>query len=294
MAMSTPYPIQLDFTAEPRIARWRPFVQWLLAIPHLAIVSVLSSLRHLLIAISLVTVLFTKRIPRQVFDTIAMTYRYEWRSASYAFFLHDRYPPFDFQPAADDDGETPHTTATFAYPDEMSRWKPALQVAARRAPLRRVARAGPRLDLRGPVRARGRRRHRRLPDAGPRLPRRRLPVWVASPGVHRAADRSVSAVRRPVMSDATIDTYDVIVIGGGAAGLNGALLLARSRRSVVVIDAGMPRNAPAARRARSARTRRRSARRSYSNGVEPRSVATAATWCMATSRRRPVTVMGSS
>ncbi|MFD5174510.1 NAD(P)/FAD-dependent oxidoreductase [Nocardia sp. NPDC058379] len=41
------------------------------------------------------------------------------------------------------------------------------------------------------------------------------------------------------------DTYDVVVIGGGAAGLNGALMLARSRRSVVVIDAGSPRNAPA-------------------------------------------------
>ncbi len=39
--------------------------------------------------------------------------------------------------------------------------------------------------------------------------------------------------------------YDVIVIGGGAAGLNGALMLARSRRSVAVIDAGRPRNAPA-------------------------------------------------
>ncbi len=39
--------------------------------------------------------------------------------------------------------------------------------------------------------------------------------------------------------------YDVIVIGGGAAGLNGALLLARSRRSVLVIDSGTPRNAPA-------------------------------------------------
>jgi thioredoxin reductase len=35
------------------------------------------------------------------------------------------------------------------------------------------------------------------------------------------------------------------VIGGGAAGLNGALMLARSRRSVVVLDSGSPRNAPA-------------------------------------------------
>ena len=42
------------------------------------------------------------------------------------------------------------------------------------------------------------------------------------------------------------ETVDVVVIGGGAAGLNGALMLARSRRSVVVIDSGTPRNAPAA------------------------------------------------
>ncbi len=46
-------------------------------------------------------------------------------------------------------------------------------------------------------------------------------------------------------SDALQDSYDAVVVGGGAAGLNGALMLARSRRDVVVIDAGSPRNAPA-------------------------------------------------
>jgi thioredoxin reductase len=40
--------------------------------------------------------------------------------------------------------------------------------------------------------------------------------------------------------------YDVIVVGGGAAGLSGALTLARARRSVLVIDAGEQRNRPAA------------------------------------------------
>ena len=47
-------------------------------------------------------------------------------------------------------------------------------------------------------------------------------------------------------TDVLPETADVVVIGGGAAGLNGALMLARSRRRVVVIDSGTPRNAPAA------------------------------------------------
>jgi thioredoxin reductase len=48
------------------------------------------------------------------------------------------------------------------------------------------------------------------------------------------------------MNDTDTNHYDVIVIGGGAAGLSAALVLGRARRRVAVIDAGQPRNAPAA------------------------------------------------
>jgi len=40
--------------------------------------------------------------------------------------------------------------------------------------------------------------------------------------------------------------YDVVIVGGGAAGLSAATTLARALRSVLVIDSGAPRNAPAA------------------------------------------------
>ena len=43
----------------------------------------------------------------------------------------------------------------------------------------------------------------------------------------------------------TSHNYDVAIVGGGAAGLSAALVLARSRRRVVIVDAGKPRNAPA-------------------------------------------------
>ena len=53
---------------------------------------------------------------------------------------------------------------------------------------------------------------------------------------------SVSVEAGDGVPDALIDA---VVIGGGAAGLNAALMLGRSRRSVVVIDSATPRNAPA-------------------------------------------------
>ena len=110
--------------ADPHIARWRPLVQWFLAVPHLAVANALRTLRGILTLVSLVTVLFTEQIPRPLFDAIAMTYRYEWRAMSYALFLHEDYPPFEFMPAADDDGHAGPSALTITYPERLNRWKP--------------------------------------------------------------------------------------------------------------------------------------------------------------------------
>ncbi|WP_395726947.1 NAD(P)/FAD-dependent oxidoreductase [Nakamurella sp.] len=47
------------------------------------------------------------------------------------------------------------------------------------------------------------------------------------------------------MADQEGPITDVVVVGGGAAGLSAALTLTRARRTVTVIDTGQPRNAPA-------------------------------------------------
>jgi thioredoxin reductase/SAM-dependent methyltransferase len=49
------------------------------------------------------------------------------------------------------------------------------------------------------------------------------------------------------MADHSVERHcDVCIVGGSAAGLAAALQLGRQRRSVIVVDAGEPRNAPAA------------------------------------------------
>ncbi|MFZ3573328.1 NAD(P)/FAD-dependent oxidoreductase [Streptomyces sp. BH097] len=55
-------------------------------------------------------------------------------------------------------------------------------------------------------------------------------------------------MQTPMQVDVQVEknAYDVVVVGGGTAGLSAALILGRSLRSVLVVDAGEPRNAPAA------------------------------------------------
>jgi hypothetical protein len=88
------YPVRLTIEYPARIARWRPLVQWLLAWPYLVVAGVLYWLTGILTIVAFFTVLFTKQIPRGVFELMVPGLRWNVRGNAYAYFMADRYPPF--------------------------------------------------------------------------------------------------------------------------------------------------------------------------------------------------------
>jgi hypothetical protein len=90
------YPLRLDVEYPERIDRWRPLVHWLLAIPYLIIASVLYWLTGILTFVAFFCILFTKRIPREMFELMMPGLRWNLRGSAYAYFMTHRYPPFAF------------------------------------------------------------------------------------------------------------------------------------------------------------------------------------------------------
>ncbi len=96
------YPVTLTFDSPETIARWRPLVHWLLAIPHLLILSVIQQVAQILAFIAWFAALFTGRIPGGLQKPIAMYLRYNARVTTYLLFQREEYPPFAFDiPFAD-------------------------------------------------------------------------------------------------------------------------------------------------------------------------------------------------
>jgi Domain of unknown function (DUF4389) len=91
------YPAYLEIDyPEDGIDRWRPLVQWLLVIPFMIVVYLLSLIARVATFIGLLTIIFTKEIPAGIFNFIVVAQRWATRAFAYGAFLVDRYPPFDF------------------------------------------------------------------------------------------------------------------------------------------------------------------------------------------------------
>jgi Domain of unknown function (DUF4389) len=105
------YPARLQVDPPTRLPRWRPLVAWLFAIPHLVLLAALTgpatwqfrdagtssvplgavSAGLLIAGISL---LFTGRYPRGLYDLLLGIARWSLRVIAYLALLTDQYPPF--------------------------------------------------------------------------------------------------------------------------------------------------------------------------------------------------------
>ena len=117
------YPATFDLDAPLELARWRPFVQWFLAIPQEVIAYFLSLVAQAITFIAFFFILFTKKYPESLFNVVTMTYRYQYRVYSYAAFLREPYPPFTFDTVPRDPGGDP-ARLSVEYPLELNRWAP--------------------------------------------------------------------------------------------------------------------------------------------------------------------------
>ena len=88
------YPVRLNIDYPEHIDNWRPLVHWLLAIPYLIVASALLWVTGVLAVIAFFTVLFTKRIPRELFEAMVPGLRWNVRGNAYAYFMSERYPPW--------------------------------------------------------------------------------------------------------------------------------------------------------------------------------------------------------
>jgi hypothetical protein len=112
------YPVRFDVEYPDRLSRWKIFVKWLFAIPHLIIIYLLGIVNSVMIFIAFFAVLFTKKWPRGMFDFSVQIQR--WTANVLAYFLvllRDEYPPF-----SGDAGEYP-VTLEIDYDDNLSRWQ---------------------------------------------------------------------------------------------------------------------------------------------------------------------------
>ena len=101
------YPATLHIETPERIARWRPLVHWLLAIPHVLLLAALSYVKDVLVLLSWIIIVLLGRLPEGLAQFQVMVLRYNLRVGSYAGFLHDSYPPWTFDMTSSDPGGSP-------------------------------------------------------------------------------------------------------------------------------------------------------------------------------------------
>lgn len=88
------YPVKLDIDYPQELNRWAPLYKWILAIPHFIILWALGIAAFFAVIYAGIMVLVSGTYPEGVFKFVTGVQRWSLRATTYAFFMHDEYPPF--------------------------------------------------------------------------------------------------------------------------------------------------------------------------------------------------------
>jgi hypothetical protein len=90
------YPIRTQIAyPEQGIARWRPFFQIYMALPHIFVLWFLAAAQGIAFFIAALAILFTRSYPPGLFNFIVGVTRWQTRVAAYVFLMTEEYPPFE-------------------------------------------------------------------------------------------------------------------------------------------------------------------------------------------------------
>jgi hypothetical protein len=113
------YPIQVEADyPQAGIARWRPFFQSLLALPHFFVLAFVGFAGFFAWVGAFWAILFTGKYPEGIFNFLAGVQRWSTRVNGYSYLMTEQYPPFSL-------GEDPYPIrARFQYPAAgIARWR---------------------------------------------------------------------------------------------------------------------------------------------------------------------------
>jgi len=99
------YPARVELEPMDTIGRWRPMFQWVLAIPHYAVLFVIGIAAGVVTVLSWFAIVFTGKLPAGLANFQCMFLRYLTRTSAYTVGLRDEYPPFEFATTAQDPGK---------------------------------------------------------------------------------------------------------------------------------------------------------------------------------------------
>ncbi len=109
------YPLSFEVEYPERLSRLLIFVKWLLAFPHWLIIYGLGVLAGAITFVAWFAILFTGRYPRELFDLVVKSWRWQANVNAYVGLMRDEYPPFSWE-----EGRYPVTFAV-EYPERLSR-----------------------------------------------------------------------------------------------------------------------------------------------------------------------------